>query len=213
MDRAANTSLSVVLSVVCGCGGSAGTESVIIPSSEIIPSSKVEAGESIDSKDTLPAAEELRRRASINEARIALAQITTIGGANTLAEGKGICGLSSSGRIGPTPPLEVLCSDAPDGRCVGTVSPSKPWEYDPKLWDDPAWKTLNFRRVEGIEYHFSVRWFEEQVDGEARCTVVATAQADLDGDGLFSKIEKDTRGFGDGPDGLPIFTKLEDEYE
>ncbi|MCA9695374.1 MAG: prepilin-type cleavage/methylation domain-containing protein [Myxococcales bacterium] len=95
------------------------------------------------------------------------------------------------GAIAITPPLTVRCADGPDGACTPSAS-DRPGAYDPALWNDPVWRGLGFRKLEGHRFHFAYEAVNLD-DGYGACEFTVTARADLDGDGVYSTYRRSGR--------------------
>jgi hypothetical protein len=92
------------------------------------------------------------------------------------------------------PPLTINCSAGPDGKCVPTDKPSKPFEYDETVWQtNPMFSALGFSQDGPHRFHYGVRTINE-LTGHGRCQFTVQAFADLDNDSVFSTYE----GYGAG---------------
>ena len=117
------------------------------------------------------------------------------------------------GDSGIVPPLSVDCSGGPEGKCVPTSSPSKPWEYDASAWgNNPVFGRIGFEKTEPHRFHYSVRAENYLDNAYGACQFTAQAFGDLDGDGVFSTFERsgaaDANGLN-GSAGLYIDLELE----
>ena len=96
----------------------------------------------------------------------------------------------AGGDSGAVPPLTVTCSAGPDGKCVPTDNPSKPYEYDKAVWQDNAmFSALGFSQDKPHRFHYGIRTINE-ITGYGRCQFTAQAFGDLDGDSVFSTYER-----------------------
>ncbi len=92
-----------------------------------------------------------------------------------------------SARAGPTPPLDVICQKGPGERCLPVTGETVrgPGIYPADLWSaTPIWQAIGFRITHGHAFHYSI----ETRDLDDTCAVTVEANADLDGDGEYSRI-------------------------
>lgn len=204
--------LAYAIAFVCSCGGP--KERVPNHTTPVAPPRvDGESAELAVAEEELTPLEEARRRAIGGEAMIGVSLIIS-GNASAHPERPGVCGSIPSGRVGPTPSLDVDCSKGPKGKCVAVEVPKEPWEYPADSWDDPAWVALQFnRRGRGTTYHYTAEWKQQTTDGITSCVVVATAQGDIDGDGVLSLFQRRSRAFEEGALTRDVLEKIERPYE
>lgn len=137
----------------------------------------------------LPQAEQSRRKAHLGEARIALSRLVH-GSAQSENEPLGLCAWKPHGIEGPTPSLDVDCALGQRRSCWTSPTPTEPWEYSEEVWGSGAWARIPFDRIGPTAYHYTIEWKIDTIDGKEKCIVKATAEGDIDGDGIFSKLER-----------------------
>lgn len=140
-----------------------------------------------DSEKTLDPITFARRKAVAAGAHLSMARFMDI----LLLEQRQICDFLPDGQVGPTPPMSVRCALGPGGRCTKSGTPTEPWEYDEKLWEDPAWQHVEIKYFDGDPYHFSMEWRATD-DPHEPCEYTVRAFGDLDDDGVFSTFAQGT---------------------
>ncbi len=155
----------------------------------------------------VPALQGFMKQARVNEATANTQAI--LSAALAVREREGSCA-KLIGSAGPTPGLSVACHAARGGRCqpvVGTAS--EPGHYDGSVWTtDPIWSVIGWSPDAGHRFHYS---FEGSAEGSS-CTLIVRAQADLDGNQIFSSYTRSTTIAADGSQqspGLAVENELE----
>ncbi len=117
------------------------------------------------------------------------------------------------GDSGVVPPLSVDCSAGPQGKCVPSSSPGKPWEYDENVWGkNSVFGEIGFEKTEPHRFHYAVRAENDLDDTYGACQFTVQAFGDLDGDGVFSTFERSGAGDAHGLVGAAgLYIDLESE--
>lgn len=102
------------------------------------------------------------------------------------------------GSIGPTPALNVDCSQGPRGKCV--PDGEGPGAYRSDEWlSNPVWRTAGFHQPRPHAFHYAFEWNNQDDGYGGACQFTIRAFGDLDGDGIFSTFVRagggDTNGF------------------
>lgn len=104
-------------------------------------------------------------------------------------DGRYHCPGAVAGRAdtGLTPPEDVRCADAPEGRCIPDGSAAG--GYPASLWTHPGWQAIELRTM--LPHRFHYRYVGEEEDApQGRCNFTVQAFGDLDGDGVYSTFER-----------------------